>query len=88
MDLTNLFVNQIASYFGDEDDETALPRLRKDMADYPEVRRILREGLDHALSDPDFDRKTLVRNFANRRGDTDEQARAWLMKIRDALLTS
>ncbi len=85
MDLYDPFVNLIASYFGDEGDEAALAIIQRDLPNYPEVRRILREGLDQALSDPGFDRKKLVRDYANRNGDTDEKARAWLTKIRNAL---
>jgi hypothetical protein len=88
MEITDLFVNQIVSYFGDEEDEIAIARLRNDFPNCPPVRRVLREGLDQALSDPDFDRKKLVRHYANRRSDTDEQAPAWLIKIRDTLFSA
>jgi hypothetical protein len=85
MDFYDPFVNKIVSSFGDDTDEDALADLRAQFPNYPEVRRTLREGLERALSDPDFDRQKLVSQYANRRSDTDEQARAWLMKIRDAL---
>jgi hypothetical protein len=84
MDIYNPFVNLIISYFGDQEDEIAVAALRRDLPNYPEMRRILHEGLDHALSDPAFERRKLAR-FANRNGNTDEKARAWLTKIRDAL---
>jgi hypothetical protein len=88
MDIYDPFVNLIASYFGDEGDESALTQIQRDLPNFPYMREVLRDGFAHALTDPNFDRKKLVKYYANRNGETDEKARAWLTKIRDELFSA
>jgi hypothetical protein len=78
---TVLLGNLLASYFGDQDDETAIPKLRKDAAGASSLGRELRAGLAAALSDPEFDCAGLVRECTNRRADTQAQGRAWLLRL-------
>lgn len=81
----DLLANQLMSYFGDEDDAEAIARIRKDVRSHPETKRAFQEGLAQALADPACDRVQLVRGCANRRAESDSQARAWLEHLRQEL---
>ena len=80
------FANHLMSYFGDDgDDDAIIARLREQFPRYPIVERNFRLGLDALLTVPAWDRARFVGQFANRRVDSDEAARAWLVSLRDKL---
>ncbi len=80
-----LLANQLMSYFGDADDDEAIPLIREDIRSHSETKRAFREGLAQALADPGVDRVGLMRGCANRRAESDGQARCWLERLRDVL---
>ena len=82
----DLFVNQLVSYFGDEEDAGAIATLRADVEKNGHVRRLWQEGLKKVLADPPpVDRIKLVRAYANRAVDSDAEARAWLAALQTEL---
>ena len=81
----NALVNLLMSYFGDQRDADAIPQVRKAMRGYPAVRRAFKDGLDQVLADPDFDYAHFVGFCANRRANTAEEGRAWLLRLKKSL---
>jgi hypothetical protein len=80
------FANHLMSYFGDDgDDDAIIARLREQFPHYPIVERNFRLGLDALLAIPAWDRARFVGQFANRSADSDEEARAWPVSLRDKL---
>lgn len=84
----DFLANQLASYFGDASDDSAIALLKGDMRGDPALERALREGFERVLSDPDFDCRRLVEECANRVARTDEEGRAWLSRLRKDLFDS
>ncbi len=79
------FANHLTSYFGDDDDASAVRQVREDCKSHPYVGANFRHGLDCALNVPAWNRVKLVRDFANRHVTTDEEARAWLLALQAKL---
>ncbi len=81
----DFLANQLASYFADSSDKSALALLKSDMQDNPSLERELRKGLKQVLADPDFKCGRLVEDCANRVARTDEEGRAWLAELQKNL---
>jgi hypothetical protein len=77
--------NQLASYFGDDDDASAIELIRDDMRTSSETRRSFRDGLAEIIANPDFECGRLVENCANRVAPTREAGRAWLVALQKKL---
>ena len=85
IDPVDLLANQLMSYFGDCGDPEALAQIRQDMRSYSGTRSAFQEGLERVLADPGFDLVKLVHDCANRRAESEAEARAWLQRLQDAL---
>jgi len=85
-DLIALLSDQLMAYFGDQEKDAAVAELRRDFKDYPETRRIFKEGLARALSEPAVDCVRLVEGSANAvvQGSA-EKARKWLCDLQAEL---
>jgi hypothetical protein len=80
------FVNQLVSYFGDDEDAVAIPHLRSHIKANKHVRSLWRDGLKELLTDPPpLDRVKLVQAYANRQVYSDTEARAWLAALQAKL---